>query len=196
VPAPLPRGTIGFARRPAAVKAVGSFLPGLTAKAFQKFGFTTAQLVMDWATIVGRDLAGVSVPERLKWPPRPANADAVDGGRPERRGATLVLRVDGARALDIHYKSRQLLERVNAYFGYAAVTELRLLQAPLPARLPPGPARDPASTRQAAAATVEPRVQALAPPGTQSGAEIGAGISDAALRRALARLAAHVHTGR
>ena len=60
-------------------------------------------------------------------------------GRP---GATLVLRVDGARALDVQYKARQIIERINAYFGYAAVAELRIVQAPmrqLPPARPPRP---------------------------------------------------------
>jgi hypothetical protein len=47
-----------------------------------------------------------------------------------------VLRVDPARALDVEYKAQQILERINAYFGYRAVAELRLLQAPLAATAP------------------------------------------------------------
>ena len=134
--APLPRQSLAFARRTGLnVKAVGSFLPGLTARAFEKFGFSTAQLVMDWPTIVGKDVALLSAPERLKWPPRRERdaGAAATGSERQRRGATLVLRVEGARALEIQYQSRQILERVNAHFGYAAVTELRLVQAPLPA---------------------------------------------------------------
>src|SRR5262249_22736439 len=191
--APWPRQNIAFARRGSlSVKSVGSFLPGLTAKAFAKFGFTTAQLVTDWPTIVGRDLAAVCAPERLKWQPRPqpAKLAAADqptpqrpappmAGRPERRGATWVVRVEGARALDLQYRSRQLLERVNAYFGYAAVSELRLLQAPLAPALPArGRARAPVADVAAAAAV------------------LGAGIGDLALRQALQRLAAHVQAGR
>ena len=51
--APRPREAVGFARkRPGplyGVKAVGSFLPGLTRKAFEKYGFSAASLVTDWA---------------------------------------------------------------------------------------------------------------------------------------------------
>ena len=53
--------------------------------------------------------------------------------RSARPGATLVLRVDPARALDVEYRARQIIERINAYFGYRAIAELRILQAPLPA---------------------------------------------------------------
>ena len=157
------------------VKAVGSFLPALTAQAFKKFGFSTAHLIMDWPAIAGKDVAAYTLPERLKWPPRPeASADAEGGDaapHQDRRGATLVLRVDGARALEIDYQRQQILERVNAYFGYRAVSELRLLQAPLPATHQPGRPQ---------------RVAAAARP-----VEL-AGIGDAALREALARLSARL----
>src|ERR1700704_2755257 len=103
-PAARPREAVGFARkRPGplyGVKAVGSFVPGLTRKAFEKYGFSTASLVTDWATIVGRGLAASTAPERLKWPRAVERSDDDAGeankGRP---GATLVLRVDGGRSL-------------------------------------------------------------------------------------------------
>jgi hypothetical protein len=174
--AALPRHSIAFARPTArSLKTVGSFLPGLTAQAFKKFGFSTAHFIVDWPTIAGKDLARISAPERLKWPPRPtpeAGAGEAEPGR-GRRGATLVLRVEGARALDIQYKRQQILERINAYFGYAAVSDLRLVQAPLPAPVAPVGRRR-AAPRQTVVAEVE-------------------GIADGALRDALTRLGSHLH---
>jgi hypothetical protein len=172
-----PRDAVGFARkRPGplyGVKAVGSFLPGLTRKAFEKYGFSTASLITDWATIVGRELAACTAPERLKWPRAERTEDDAGKGRP---GATLVLRVDGGRSLDVQHGARQIIERINAYFGYAAVAELRIVQAPIgvedqPQRSVP---------RQAA------------PPLTQEVAHI----ADPGLRDALARLGAEVKAGR
>jgi hypothetical protein len=108
--------------------AVGSFVAGLAGKAFAKYGFATAGLITDWAAIAGQELALYTRPERLKWPPA-----AVDGEEdaPRRQGATLLLRVDGARGLDVQFRARQIIERINGYFGYAAVAELRILQGPL-----------------------------------------------------------------
>lgn len=129
-----------------AVKTVGSFVPTLTRKAFEKFGFSTATLITDWARIAGADMAAYTVPERLKWP-RGAEgwADESDGAR---RGATLHLRVDPARALDVEYRTRQITDRINAYFGYRAVEAIRLIQAPVsPHARPPealSPTRAPA----------------------------------------------------
>lgn len=130
-PAVTPREAISGVRKPlGGVKSVGSFLPRLTSKAFEKFGFSTASLIMEWPAIAGRELAACTVPERLKWP-RAAGEPGDEGEPVPRRAATLVLRVDAACALDVQYQTRQIIERINAYFGYAAVGEVRLVQAPL-----------------------------------------------------------------
>ena len=56
-------------------------------------------------------------------------------------GATLVLRVDGPRAIEVQHRSGKILDRVNTYFGYRAVAEMRILQAPVvrAGRPPPAP---------------------------------------------------------
>jgi hypothetical protein len=174
-----PREAVSFARkRPLfAGKSVGSFLPGLTRKAFEKYGFSAATLITDWPTIVGRELAAVTSPERLKWP-RPVeyaedDTATASKGRP---GATLVLRVDGSQALAVQYGARQLIERINAYFGYAAVAELRIVQAPVGEVLQP--------PRPQQRARPEPLTHEVA------------GVADAGLRDALARLGAGIRAGR
>ena len=174
--APRPREAIGFTPRRggAWAKAVGSFVPGLTRKAFEKYGFSAASLITDWPTIAGKELAAFTAPERLKWPRSARSSDdESDSGRP---GATLVLRVDPARALDVQYNGRQIIERINAYFGYAAIAELRILQVPVTAPLQAGP--------KPAQAAPKPLAQEVA------------SIADAALREALGRLGAGVRAQR
>lgn len=117
-------------------KVVGSFVPRLTRKAFEKYGFSAATLLTDWATIAGPQLAAYTAPERLKWPRAVDSHGEVGDDAEGRPGATLILRVDGGRALDIEYRKRELVERINAYFGYRAVADLRILQAPVLAPKP------------------------------------------------------------
>lgn len=125
----------GLARTPGRIRAraVGAYVPKLTRKAFEKYGFSAATLLTDWAMIVGEEVAGFTTPERLKWPRGVGIAKDVEAGAEGRPGATLIVRVDPARALDAEYRSRQILERINGYFGYRAIAEMRILQAPLPA---------------------------------------------------------------
>lgn len=164
-----PRGPLG--------RAVGSFVPKLTQKAFEKYGFSAATLLTDWASIVGSDLASYTAPDRLKWP---RNVDAygdVAEGSSGRPGATLVLRVDGPRALEVEHRARQILERINAYFGYRAVAEMRIVQAPIAQRRGPSPAAR----------------QATSPKPAPPSAPVDlAGVTDDNLRAALAKLQAGI----
>jgi len=162
-------------------RVVGAFVPGLTRKSFEKYGFSTATLLTDWAIIVGKELAQFTMPERLKWPRNVAAYDDIEASAKGRPGATLVLRVDGPRAIDVQYQTPQIIERINAHFGYRAVAEIRFIQAPLPQRTMAAPA--------AATAKSTPRDVIGAPtvaPGTASGK------LDPTLAAALARLEANV----
>ncbi len=163
----------------ASAKAVGALVPGLTRKAFEKFGFSTAALLTDWATIAGADLARYTSPDRLKWPRATAGSEGESG--PQRQGATLVLRVDLGRGIDVQYKARQIIERINAHFGYRAVAEIRIIQAPVDGALEGAvPARD---------ERAPPRVQRR-PFDRSATAPLLAAIPDEGLRAALERMQA------
>jgi hypothetical protein len=117
------------AKQAITARALGSYVPGLTRGAFEKHGFAAAALITEWERIVGPEFAAYTRPERLKWPKvplRPAEGDEPGVSRP---AATLLLRVDPARALEAEYKAALILDRVNTYFGYRAVAEVRVLQA-------------------------------------------------------------------
>lgn len=133
-------------------KSVAAFVPQLTRKAFERFGFSTATLIMDWERIAGPEVARMAVPERVKWP-HGALRQGDTESPVERGAATLVLRVDPAFALEVEYRSRQILERVNSYFGYRAIADLRLLQAPIPRAARPADVPQQAIPRRMAGGT-------------------------------------------
>ncbi len=51
----------------------------------------------------------------------------------------MFLRVEGPRSLEVQHIAPQLLERINTYFGYRAVAELRIMQGPVMRDVPPEP---------------------------------------------------------
>lgn len=116
-----------------------------------KRGFVGADILSHWGTIVGLELARFAVPHEVKYP-RGRNA-----------GATLILKVaNGAAATLLHLKSPAIIERVNRFFGYAAIVQIQSIQGPLPpiAAPVPEPVREPAATSLAAAlAKLEKAVQ-------------------------------------
>lgn len=134
-------------------KAIGSFLPKLTRKAFEKYGFAAATLLTDWSRIVGPDIARYTQPDRIKWPKGVAAYGELEAGAEGRPGATLMLKVDPARAMDVEYRRAQLIERINGYFGYRAIVDIRIVQAPLLG----------SEQRPSAALPARPRPQATPP---------------------------------
>lgn len=90
----------------------------------RQHGFTDYRIVTHWQDIVGRQWAEHCLPERLSYP------------RGRSAGATLTVRVDGPLALELQHAIPQILERVNGFVGRRAITELKILQGPLPRRNP------------------------------------------------------------
>lgn len=152
--------------------AVGAYVPGIARPAFESHGFSTSSILSDWPEIIGPEFADITMPERISWPRGGEPLDAGQSpGSNRRSGATLHIRVDGPRAIEVQHMASQLLERVNIYFGYRAVAELRMVQGPVKKRVPSEP---------------EQRVQ-IAPP-----RELDKPIKDDGLRAALERLGGSV----
>jgi hypothetical protein len=116
-------------------RAVGVFVPKITHRARAAHGLHTADIILNWPSIVGDDLAAYTVPRRIRWPKAPERA--VDGAKPAASGrtgsqkTTLEIWVAGGRAHEVPYLKSGILNRINAYFGYRAVTDLIPVDGPL-----------------------------------------------------------------
>lgn len=108
-------------------RAVGSFLPKVVAAAFERYGFHTAEILTSWETIVGADLARLTRPQSIKWPRGKGRAEAEEDGSAT-GGATLVIACEPAFALEVAYRKNDIVDRINRYFGYRAIAQLRVLQ--------------------------------------------------------------------
>ena len=112
-------------------RAVGNYVPKIAAKAFEKYGFHTAEIMTQWSRIAGPEFAAFTKPERMRWPRVQSAGTAGNAAVEQRPGATLHLLVEPARALDAEYRASEIIERINSYFGYRAVETLRLIQSPI-----------------------------------------------------------------
>ncbi len=101
------------------MRPLAANLGGITRAALGKKGYALAQLLTDWASIVGPTLAASAAPIRLV-----KSREAEDG-------AVLEIRVEGAAALELQHNEPRVIERINAHFGYAAVKRLKLRQGPV-----------------------------------------------------------------
>jgi len=154
-------------RRLMAPRTLGVIVPALTREALGKKAAAFGTLITEWPSIVGETLAAWASPLKLAFP------------RGRRDLAVLHIQVSGAAALEIQHDEPRIIERINRFFGYAAVARLKLIQAPrTPPRVRPALPPPPATAEVEA---MELHLEAVESP---------------ALRQALARLGCTVRAGR
>jgi len=152
--------------KPRPTRSLADLAHGFLAESFAKQGFAQTELVTRWKDIAGPDIAAHAEPIKIRWN-HTRNDEPVEP-------ATLVLRVEGPAAIEIQHLAGVIIERVNRFFGWQAIGQIALRQAPL-SRHEPRPAPrtpDPEATAQVAAGLSE--------------------IADDELRAALARLGAAI----
>ena len=108
-------------------RAAGELVGDVGGQSFKRFGFVQHSIVSRWAEIVGKRYAKVSCPESIKFPTG------------KKGGGALTLLVDGAHAPLIQHLTPMIVERVNRFFGYAAINRIVFRQGKPP---PPAPRPD------------------------------------------------------
>lgn len=168
-PSPLPPSY----RRQRGFEATGGLLKDQIRNVGESRGFAVARLLTHWAEIAGEDMARITRPVKVGY------------GR-EGMGATLTLLTTGAVAPMVEMQKEKLRERVNAAYGYAAISRITLTQtaqsgfAEGQAQFAPAPK---------AAVAVDPEVQAKAH-------ATAAEVHDPSLRAALEAMAQNILTRR
>jgi hypothetical protein len=138
----------------------------LAKAAFARHGFASEQLISQWDAVVGPAIGSICLPDKIKWP-------KTAGENARKTGGTLVLRAAQGLALELQYEIPRIIERVNQFLGYGAVTEIKVLQGQI---------------------SVKPAKKIAAPVNAKAAAAWRIKIQDIAddrLKAALARLAAH-----
>jgi hypothetical protein len=93
----------------------GGILHQRIRKATEKRGFVETRLLTHWAEFVGDATAAIARPVKVGY------------GR-QGLGATLTLLTNGANAPMLQAELPKIRERVNACYGYAAISQIRLTQ--------------------------------------------------------------------
>lgn len=158
-PKPMPRRERGFER-------AGKLLKPHIAKAGGKRGFEVARILTHWAEIVGEEAALASSPVKINY----VNKEF---------GATLTLLTTGAQAPMLQAELPRIRERVNACYGYNAVSRIRITQTS------PSGLADPLGARDAQVAPVRPRPN---PSIRDAARESVSHVADSGLRQALEAL--------
>lgn len=89
----------------------------LVKKVLGRNGLVQIELLSRWPEIVGEDLAAYCFPDKIEFKANQKN-----------NGIIYLTVPAGAFALEIKHREPQILSKVNAYFGYPAVSGLKILQ--------------------------------------------------------------------
>ncbi len=118
-------------RRRAGLVSFGADVRRLIAPVLGKKGFIQADILARWTDILGAELATGVQPAALSF------SKSADGA---------LLRVNaysGAYAMEFNARKQQIIEKLNTYFGYRAISDIRVTQGGFTPKLPKSPATAP-----------------------------------------------------
>ncbi len=104
-------------RRTHDLQSVAKMLMPLAKSLLGKKGFTEIDLLSNWKEIVGEDVAAYTLPRQII-----SRRGSKDGG-------CLQIEVpSGAFALELQLREKIIKEKINFYFGYQAISDIRIIQ--------------------------------------------------------------------
>ena len=107
-------------------RRMSDILPQLMNPIFGRKSALFGKMLANWALIVGDETAQKAMPLELKFSrSKNKEEDEVKGKNAQ---AILTLAVKPAFALEMSYQKLLLMEKVNVFFGYQAIKDIRLVQ--------------------------------------------------------------------
>lgn len=95
-------------------KTLARAIEPLTKPLFKSRGLAGTNAISDWPRIVGKELAGHCWPEKISFP------------QGKKSGGTLTIACENGFATEIQHMQPIILERLNVFYGYQAVTKLSI----------------------------------------------------------------------
>ncbi len=96
------------------LKTISKSLPRGLKTILKKGGYNYSSIINNWSKLVGKKISDVCYPKSIKTPK-------------ELKNGTLILNVSHGNELFIEYSKRDIIEKINAFFGYQFIKEIRLI---------------------------------------------------------------------
>ena len=103
------------------VQPIADIVGGVMDPLLRRKAGMTMGLISAWSEIAGLRLQDVTRPERLVWAAQRSDNDPFEP-------ATLIVACEAAAALRLQHQTSELIGRVNAFFGFAAVDRIKIVQ--------------------------------------------------------------------
>jgi hypothetical protein len=121
-------------------RPLSDLLPGLTKDIFGRKNMLFGKMLTEWPQIAGPEMAAHTIPVDLKFARAPARPSKSKGNvhKVPTLGdvsaytgigqAVLHLAVQPSFALELSYQKSLLIERLNVFFGYPAIKDIKIVQ--------------------------------------------------------------------
>ena len=95
------------------LRPFGNTLPRGIRGILKKNGYNYSEIIGKWNMLVGKDISSCSYPKSIKM-------NKVDSS------GTLMLAIKRGNEINIEYSKREIINKINSYFGYKLINEIKL----------------------------------------------------------------------
>ena len=95
------------------LRSFGNTLPRGVKGILKKSGYNYSEIISKWNMLVGKDISSCSYPKSIKMTKGNTNG-------------LLVLAVKRGNEITVEYSKKEIINKINSYFGYQLINEIRL----------------------------------------------------------------------
>ena len=96
------------------LKTVGNSLPKTLNKILKKGGYNYSTIINNWRELVGKKTSEICYPKSVK-----TNRELEEG--------ILQLNVSHGNQLDVEYGKKDIIDKINSFFGYKFIKQIKLI---------------------------------------------------------------------
>ena len=95
------------------LRSFGNTLPRGIKGILKKNGYNYSEIISKWNLLVGKDISNCCYPKSIKM-------------SQSSRNGTLILSVERGNEINVEYSKKDIIDKVNGYFGYKLISKIRL----------------------------------------------------------------------
>ena len=95
------------------LRPFGNTLPRGIKGILKKNGYNYSEIISKWNLLVGKDISNCCYPKSIKM-------------SQSSRNGTLILSVERGNEINVEYSKKEIIDKVNGYFGYKLISKIRL----------------------------------------------------------------------
>ena len=95
------------------LRPFGNTLPRGVKGILKKSGYNYSEIISKWNMLVGKDISSCSYPKSIKMTKGDTNG-------------LLVLAIKRGNEITVEYSKKEIINKINSYFGYRLINEIRL----------------------------------------------------------------------